>query len=238
MTAEQLHDALGLLPSDLIEEADALRHNPRKKPIPFRRLTALAAAFVLVLGCGLFAMKAGLLSDQKTESVVDMAAPQAPREESFLTEDAPAAMEEPASRNELLEEECDCAQSEVLEPTYGGTPPVDVGSAQYCFADLGISDRAYLIKAAAALEELGLEQDIYGGDWFADFDLLLIILPGVTSQEGLDLSVGQGMDPYHWQIRFGKSLEERADTAEALLILIPVQKGHIPRDAEFELIWE
>ena len=237
MTAEQLHDALGLLPSDLIEEADALRHNPRKKPIPFRRLTALAAAFVLVLGCGLFAMKSKLLAIGRKEAAMDMAAPQAPMEESVLMQDVPVAAEEPGARNELLEEECDCAQSEVAEPTCG-TPPVDVGSAQYCFADLGTEDRVYLAKSIAALEELGLEQDLYDGDWFADFDLLLIVLPGVTSQEGVDVSVGQGMDPYHWQIRFSKSLEERTDTAEALLILIPVQKGHIPRDAEFELIWQ
>ena len=52
MTAEQLQDALGLLPMDLIEEADALRRKPKKKPIPFRRWGALAACAVLVLGCG------------------------------------------------------------------------------------------------------------------------------------------------------------------------------------------
>ena len=54
MTAEQLHDALGMLPSDLITETDRLRSQPRKTVIYWRKYAAIAACAVLVLGCGLF----------------------------------------------------------------------------------------------------------------------------------------------------------------------------------------
>ena len=73
-----------------------------------------------------------------------------------------------------------------------GTPPVDIDSAQYRYGELSVLDEVHLIKKVADLEALGLEPDIYDEDWFADFDLLLIALPGITSHERLDVSVGQG----------------------------------------------
>lgn len=56
MTAEQLHDALGMLPSDLITETDKLRSRPHKTVIYWRQLAAVAACAVLILGCGLLFM--------------------------------------------------------------------------------------------------------------------------------------------------------------------------------------
>lgn len=85
MTAEQFHDALGLLPSDLIAGADAWRSRPRKKIIPWKRWAAMAACAVLVLGCGFAVTQSGLLnfsggSTEKLAVAEDMAecAPQAP----------------------------------------------------------------------------------------------------------------------------------------------------------------
>ena len=232
MTAEQLQDALGLLPMELIEEADALRRKPKKKPIPFRRWGALAACAVLVLGCGMFAVRSGLLplaGGGKSEAAMDKVA---------MQECAPEAPAAPA------EEECDCAESIILPdeenrlmPTIG-TPPVDIDSAQYRYGELSVFDEVHLLKKVDDLEALGLEPDIYDEDWFADFDLLLIALPGITSHERLDISVGQGADPFHWEIRIANMPEDRVDWAESLLICIPVHKGHIPKDTEFDLIWE
>lgn len=81
MTPEQLHDALGMLPSDLIAETDRLRSRPPRKVIHFRGMIAAAACFLLVLGCGLFAMNSlpsfdGTKEAMKEESM--MAAPMAP----------------------------------------------------------------------------------------------------------------------------------------------------------------
>lgn len=237
MTAEQLHDALGLLPSDLIAEADAWRSRPRKVTIQWRRWAAVAACAALILGCGFAVMRSGLpASGGTTEKLSirqDMAAAEAAPE-------APAA----AEPTDAAGNNCDCAASQITTDAEEapnatcGTPPVNTAGAEYRFAELSVTDQVHLIKNPAALEDLGLEADIYDEDWFADFDLLLIALPGITSPEGLDVSVGQGMDPAHWEIRIQNLPEVRVDTGDSLLICIPVQKGHIPKDAAFELIPE
>ena len=86
MNAETLHDAIGLLPADLVSEADTLR---TRKPriIPWKRYAALAACFALTVSCGLFAMK--FLSPKgATEAALQAPAAAAPL--------APAADEAPA----------------------------------------------------------------------------------------------------------------------------------------------
>lgn len=50
MTAEQLHDAIGLLPVDLLEKTDRLRQSPRKKKAPVTRYLSAAACTAVVLG--------------------------------------------------------------------------------------------------------------------------------------------------------------------------------------------
>ena len=52
MTTEKLHDALNLLPGDLIAATDKLRSAPRKKIVPWRRYVSLAACLVMVLTLG------------------------------------------------------------------------------------------------------------------------------------------------------------------------------------------
>lgn len=54
MTAETLHDALGLLPADLVTAADRVRCRPRKKRIRWTRLIPAAACLALILYGGLF----------------------------------------------------------------------------------------------------------------------------------------------------------------------------------------
>ena len=56
MTAEKLHDAITLLPADLIAEADVFRtQKAATRPIPWSRYLAMAACFAVVLSCSLFA---------------------------------------------------------------------------------------------------------------------------------------------------------------------------------------
>ena len=50
MTAEQLHDAIGLLPGDLLEKTDQLRQSPVKKKAPVMRYLSAAACAAVVLG--------------------------------------------------------------------------------------------------------------------------------------------------------------------------------------------
>ena len=225
MTAEQLHDALGLLPFDLIEEADNLRRSPKKKPFSLGRWTALAAAFVLVAGCGLFALRTGLLplaGGGRTESAMNKAVmqecePEAPAAAApgILTDEEPA------------QEEVEYSRNEAAEPTHGA-PPVDMESAVYLRSDIP----AVMVELLKNPEDAEKFCTDYDEAWFREQDLLLIALPGVGSVS--DISVGQGGSSTHWQIR----VTEEAPASDALLILIPVEKGHIPMDAEFEVIWE
>lgn len=53
MTVDQLHDALTLLPADLVAQADRHRGRPRRASF-WRPLAAMAACLALVMGCGFF----------------------------------------------------------------------------------------------------------------------------------------------------------------------------------------
>ena len=81
MTPEQVHDALNLLPSDLITEADKLR-DPKRKPLVLRTWVATAACAALVLILGSFTIS-NFLPDmaKSTESIAKAPAAAAPRDE-------------------------------------------------------------------------------------------------------------------------------------------------------------
>lgn len=91
MTPEKLQEAIGLLPSDLVAEADDKRSQLPKKKSHRKQLAAMAACFALVLACSLFLTNLGMGGSSKA------AAP----------ESAQAAPEEPAApapEFELLDE--------------------------------------------------------------------------------------------------------------------------------------
>ena len=113
MTAEQLHDALTLLPTDLIAEADKARC-PKSKVLRRKPLAALAACFVLILGSGLFLMRLELMGSVTEQAAAEAPAAAAPmpgepesneigkdaspreevRQESVLTEEAAGSVAE------------------------------------------------------------------------------------------------------------------------------------------------
>lgn len=113
MTAETLHDALTLLPTDLIAEADAKR-TVRRRVIPWKRYAAMAACFVLVACSGWFCMThfVGMGGSMGTgEQAAAPAAMEAPRmesaEEAVLgIEDDTEAAESPAAQATRKEELC------------------------------------------------------------------------------------------------------------------------------------
>lgn len=70
MTAEQLHDAIGLLPADLVAQADAARQQKRKQP--WKKAAIFAACFCLVAATALTFGKAPV------EEAADEAAPREP----------------------------------------------------------------------------------------------------------------------------------------------------------------
>lgn len=83
MNVEILHDALNLLPGDLITATDKLRSRPRKAKIHWTRWASMAACFAIVL-CGAWIFKEtiwpgfdGAKSTESAAEQVEMAAPAA-----------------------------------------------------------------------------------------------------------------------------------------------------------------
>lgn len=130
MTAEQLHDALSLLPSDLIAAADKLRTAPRKAVIYWRKYAAIAACAVLVLGCGLLFMDKAFPSTgggSKECAIagdallsVQQEAPAAPAE---IPEPEAAGAVTDASANEVLDTLTDNAPPAAMEEADEGLLP-------------------------------------------------------------------------------------------------------------------
>lgn len=74
MTSEKLHDALNLLPADLIAGTDALRTKPKQHQVRWQRWAAMAACLAVVLLAGtLFSYFFGHMGSSKTAAAVDKA---------------------------------------------------------------------------------------------------------------------------------------------------------------------
>mgnify|MGYP006967197368 CR=1 FL=1 len=105
MTPEQIHDALNLLPSDLITAADRVRTKQTPKVIRWQRWVSLAAVLTLVVGTTLVFRKnigfdslkgAGVMPESVMQQAPAAAAPMAPApvEDEVAAEEA---MPEPPS---------------------------------------------------------------------------------------------------------------------------------------------
>ena len=95
MTADKFHDALTLLPADLIEETDKLRRR-KPKTIPLRRFAAMAASLALVLFCG--ALLTGRILPRMSKSTETAAAQMeaAPAAPDMAETQCASAIESPA----------------------------------------------------------------------------------------------------------------------------------------------
>lgn len=99
MTPEKLQEAIGLLPSDLVAEADEKRNQFPRKKSNWKQVTAMAACFALVLACSLFLTQLGLSGSSKAAAPESAQAapeaPAAPAPEYSLREEAAAEEAEP-----------------------------------------------------------------------------------------------------------------------------------------------
>ena len=72
MTSEKLHDALNLLPADLVAETDALRTQAKKPQVHWQRWAAMAACLAVVLLAGTMVSRLfGPKGSSKTTAAVD-----------------------------------------------------------------------------------------------------------------------------------------------------------------------
>ena len=74
MTSEKLHDALNLLPADLVAETDVLRTKPKKPHVHWQRWAAMAACLAVVLLAGsMFSRLFGPKGSSQAAAAVDKA---------------------------------------------------------------------------------------------------------------------------------------------------------------------
>lgn len=125
MNAELLHDALNLLPGDLIAPVDALRAAPRKPKNAWLRYAALAACAALVLWCGMLASR--MFSAGSTmESAAQM---EALMGHSHVNGSGNADGAPAEDNYEKAPTECDCAPEVVEESIPASTEIADEPSA-------------------------------------------------------------------------------------------------------------
>ncbi len=197
MTAEKLHDAIGLLPSDLIEEADR-RRQKGPRPILWKRYAAMAACFLLVACCTWLTTRM-MASGRATESAVkyEAAAPAAaapaedPSFQEAPAEDIPANGASGGTRAEeapaMDTAEPEAIHSDTTETTSEfcvHSVPTPLKPSTACF---GSASQVTLVTSRTELETYLADKDwiydftnvqevciAFDEAWFEDHDLLLL----------------------------------------------------------------
>ena len=198
MNPENIHDALNLLPDDLIAEADALRQKTGKT-IPWKRLIPMAACFVLVLGA-LYVMLPSLATKDaapEAEAPMEMMQDAMSQAEAggmtptFAEPEAPAEAapeEAPDSNGTPLAPESDVKE----ETTASGTGIIPVTATVYCIGaeepgEMKITVistwkewNAFLEDTPRLTEEGGFENS-YEEAYFEENQLISVITTAASS---------------------------------------------------------
>lgn len=264
MTAEKLHDALSLLPSDLITATDKVRTQPRATVIHWRRWVSIAACAVLVLGVSfvfvnVFLPKGGSMeAAMEYESAAMDCAPEAPAAMAPPTE-APAADSANSTTSGSRQE---AEPEEALTPT--GYPTdgaffIDLNAVQriltYPIQDGNLcidSSQTTMIRTTTNLEtylrDWGEYYDLYSLEeacaafdegWFESFDLLLIRADTEMSElvPSID-SVTFWQDRCEIVICSNLMPEDNSLDPACWHILLPVEKGLLPDGTIIDIVLE
>lgn len=260
MTAEKLHDAIGLLPADLIAEADRRRQG-KPRVIRWKRYAAMAACFALVLSCAWFASLVLMSGGGAAESMKQTAAP------------AAAAPVEPAAREEAAPEEAagnsvtgggpaedtvseaapketealrmDDAAEAAIGAAYSIETPVKPSTA--CFSS---ASQIALVTSREELDAYLTEKDwifdfteawevctAFDGAWFESHDLLLIAKLCVPADSACSItSVTEENGTWNVGIRYDLQ-PEPVETTEWHLLL-ELEKDRIPDAGSVLLLYE
>lgn len=259
MTAEKLHDAIGLLSADLVAEADAVRKG-KPRAIHWKRWTAMAACLCMILlGGALFRYLPGYGGGAKESAAeAPAAAAAAPMEQA-----ADEAEPEPAYNGMGGEisgssaEDSVCQLPVAKEETEGAEITADMGlpvqsvqtplkPSTACFSS---SSQVTLVTSREELETYLTEKDWifdfsgmadlcagYDEGWFEEKDLLLIAELCAPAEGGYTVTAVTERDGV-WEVCIGYDLTTEEETA-AWHILLEVEKGQIPNEDAVVLIYE
>lgn len=194
MTSEQFHDALTLLPEDLVARADEFRSR-KPKIIPLQRYAAIAACFaVLVISAVMVHMR------KSAPSEMAMAAPYSAMRDTGVVAAAAPRIE---AAKEVPETSGSTAAADGAIPFTCVETPVNVHSSasfDHGPSATGVASREELNDYLSKWDRLYLLDtlrdacEIYEEDWFASHDLLLIAVDCVTGPCAVtDLAIADGV---------------------------------------------
>lgn len=214
MTAEKLHDAIGMLPSDLIAEADKKRCR-KPKVIHWRRYAAMAACFALV-ACAAWFASVALIPRGATESAAEFAADSAPAaaapmEQAAQEEAAPAeSVENGMSGSGTITEDTTAAETRTAIPCERYSTPDHRDSS----VNSSSAPDTVLIRTRGELEDyledyswrydfsmLSVGISAYDDAWFANHDLLILVVHAAHTDfpyTVTEIEDARGKDPKGW----------------------------------------
>ena len=210
MNDEQFHDALTLLPEDLVAQADKFRSR-RPKIIPWKRYAAVAACFAVLM----------------TSAVFVYSRKSAPTE--MVAASYSAAKQEMAGAAPQME-------TAAAEAPMVGTAGTGLGLFQTpSLPNVAEIDRsATIITSRSELETYFTEMEkyyqldeledactFYGEDWFAQNDLLLIPVDSVSPSSTVTCVVRAD------GICEGTLTGEKTEEVTSVHIVLPVAKGAV-----------
>lgn len=172
MTVHELHDALNLLPGDLITAVDKLRTAPKETVIHWKRWVSLAACLVLVLSVTMvFAREwmPGMGAGQKESAAPEApaaAAPMAPMEEGPITE-------VPAAESAQDIQGADSSGLTTNEKTAEEELCIDHSHRFAEESDRAVNSQAYCGNTTVTVDMAGEQFTISGSDAIAVTDILI-----------------------------------------------------------------
>ena len=235
MTSEQFHDALTLLPEDLVARADEFRSR-KPKVIPLKRYAALAACFVVLLTS---ALAVHTLRQKSAVTEMAAAAPfSAMRDTEAVAAEAPrieAAKGSPETSNSAAMADSDVPFSCVETPvnvhstaSFAHGPSTSLMASREDLDDyLSKWDRLYLL---APLRDAC---QIYDEAWFASHDLILIPVDCVTgSCTVTDMTIADGGCEITVDIS-----GDQAEESTNYHILLPLEKNNLTDPTNITVIY-
>lgn len=248
MTPEQIHDALNLLPSDLITAADKVRSNPRKAPIRFHGWIATAACAALVLMIGSFAAQ-NFLPDmaKSTESIAEAPAAEAPNTAAPM--DIPTEMQQEAAdidtrvltptgepEAKMEEAPADEALGEA-ENSLSLDAGIDLDKIQYIATPVlpaintAGDPRTSLVTSAGALYDYYVEycEIYYLDDFFAD--TVSYNRAWFSENDLLILRIGAPNPEFHYDVT---AFTQQPDTEPAAWQITLARNPDMPTDIAFD----
>lgn len=206
MTSEQFHDALTLLPEDLVANADAFRSR-KPRIIPLKRYAAMAACFAALLTSVIYVHS---LRQESAPTEMAVAAPYS------VMQDAGAAPAESPRMEAAAVPSCPMVET----PDLPNTAEIDHSAAiitsrselEGYFTEMGKYYQLDALRDVCAL---------YDETWFSNSDLLLIPVDSVSpSCSVTDVTLADGV----CEITI---IGEETEAGTNFHIVLPVDKGSV-----------